>query len=405
MYKLPGNKGYNIMALQSPEYRARQEEQINTKWQRRRDIPLAILAWIAVGIVALMALGYVTRTVIILIIASLLAFALAPAVKFLSRFMPRFLAILIVYLVILSGISFLIYLTISTAASQVGSLVTNLQGLTTSGQHGQLTPVEAFLGRFGISQSQIASVRSQIVGQIEGLAGSVVPLLTGVLNTVLDVIVVAVISIYLLVDGERILRWLRTNMPTQQQGRVRFLLHTLERVVGGYIRGQLILSTFIGIVVGVGMTIFHVPYAVLLGVLAFVLEFIPVLGTLTSGAICFLIALSQGWLIALLVLGYFVIVHIVEGDILSPRIVGKAVGLHPIISLAALIAGAELFGIIGALFASPVAGIIQALIVAVWTEWKETHPDQFQQSKKQVSEAIETNTADNVLEPTDKLLT
>ena len=83
-------------------------------------------------------------------------------------------------------------------------------------------------------------------------------------------------------------------MPTHQQGRVRFLLHTLERVVGGYIRGQLILSTFIGVVVGIGMALFHVPYAVLLGVLAFVLEFIPVLGTLTSGAICVLIALTAG---------------------------------------------------------------------------------------------------------------
>jgi predicted PurR-regulated permease PerM len=283
--------------------------------------------------------------------------------------------------------------------------VTNLQGLTTAGPHGQPSSLEAFLGRFGISQSQIASARSQIVGQIEGLAGSVVPLLTGVLNTMLDVIIVAVISIYLLVDGERISRWLRTNMPTQQQGRVRFLLHTLERVVGGYIRGQLILSTFIGIVVGVGMALLHVPYAVLLGVLAFVLEFIPVLGTLTSGAICVLIALTQGWLIALLVLGYFVIVHIIEGDVLGPRIVGKAVGLHPIVSLAALIAGAELFGIIGALLASPVAGIIQALIVAVWTEWKEIHPDQFQQQQAAVAQAIDDNLADKPLEPTDKLLT
>ncbi|HLX40066.1 MAG TPA: AI-2E family transporter, partial [Ktedonobacteraceae bacterium] len=211
------------MALESPEYRRRREEQLNAKWQRRRDIPLAILAWIAVGIVALSALGYVTRTVIILIIAGLLAFALAPAVKFLARFMPRFLAILIVYLVILSGIGFLVYMIISTAASQIGSLASSLQVLTTAGPHGQPTPIETFLGRFGISQSQIASARTQIVGQIEGLAGSVVPLLAGVFNTVLDVIIVAIISIYLLVDGQRIARWLRTNMPIQQQGRVRFL--------------------------------------------------------------------------------------------------------------------------------------------------------------------------------------
>ena len=404
------------MALESPEYRKRQDAHVNAKWQRRRDIPLAILAWLALAIIALNAIGYVGRTVIILIIAGLLAFALAPAVKFLERFMPRFLAILIVYLVVLSGISFLVYMVINTAASQIGSLATNLQALTTPGKGGQPTPLESLLSRFGITTAQVQSARSQVVAQIEGLAGSVVPLLTGVFNTVLDMIVVAVISIYLLVDGERISRWLRTNMPTGQQGRVRFLLHTLERVVGGYIRGQLILSTFIGVVVGVGMAIFHVPYAVLLGVLAFVLEFIPVLGTLTSGAICVLIALTQGWLIAVLVLGYFVVVHILEGDVLGPRIVGKAVGLHPIVSLAALIAGAELFGIIGALLASPVAGVIQALIVAIWTEWKVMHPDQFQKQKNNVAQAIADDiadksadkeadkAADDTLEPTERLL-
>ena len=93
-------------------------------------------------------------------------------------------------------------MVVNTAASQIGSLVTNLQVLTTAGPHGQPTPIESFLERFGITQSQIASARSQVVSQIEGLAGSVVPLLTGVFNTVLDVIIVAVISIYLLVDGE-----------------------------------------------------------------------------------------------------------------------------------------------------------------------------------------------------------
>ena len=78
------------MALQSPDFRRRQDEIINARWQRRRDIPLAILAWIAVGFVALSALGYVTRTVIIMIIAGLLAFALAPAGEIFSTLYAAF---------------------------------------------------------------------------------------------------------------------------------------------------------------------------------------------------------------------------------------------------------------------------------------------------------------------------
>jgi predicted PurR-regulated permease PerM len=91
-----------------------------------------------------------------------------------------------------------------------------------------------------------------------------------------------------------------------------------------------------------------------------------------------LLAVPQGWLIAVIVLVYFVVVHVIESDIVGPRIVGQSIGLHPIVSLAALIAGAELFGIGGALFASPVAGVLQALLVAIWLEWRATHPHQFQ---------------------------
>src|SRR5258708_24322708 len=203
------------------------------------------------------------------------------------------------------------------------------------------------------------------------------------------------LSIYLLIDGARLNRWLRTNLPLSQQTRVHFFLDTLERVIGGYIRGQLILSLLIGLLVGFGMALLHVPFAILLGVLAFVFAFVPVLGTFISGAACVLLALTQGWVWAVIVLVYFIFIHIFEGDLVGPRIVGKAVGLHPIVSLVALIAGSELFGIWGAIFASPIAGIVQALLIALWLEWRETHPDQFKKNEQaQITEAKVESTAE-----------
>jgi predicted PurR-regulated permease PerM len=89
------------------------------------------------------------------------------------------------------------------------------------------------------------------------------------------------------------------------------------------------------------------------------------------------------------VLAYFIVVHIIEGDVVGPRIVGKTIGLHPVVSMAALIAGAELFGIPGALLASPVAGVIQAFLVAIWTDWRETHPKEFKLSQEEASEKAE----------------
>ncbi len=368
-------------------------------WMRRCGLPLAILAWSAVALLILWLAGHVTQALFLLTIGALFAYALAPAVKLLERVMPRFLAILIVYLLVLGALIALLYLIVSTAISQFVSLSAYVRFLLTPGKGGQVSQLEQTLRSLGLSQSQIASARDQVVTSIEGFAGSVVPLLTGIFGAVLDVILVAVISIYLLASGSRVSDWLRQNMPDQQQGRMRFLLDTLQRVVGGYIRGQLLMCGIIGVLVGVGMRLIGVPFALLLGVLAFVLEFIPTLGTLVSGAICVLLALSKGWVIAVIVLAYFIVVHVIEGDVVGPRIIGKTIGLHPVVSLAALIAGAELFGIAGALLASPVAGVLQALLMAIWTQWRQAHPKEFQQAKEAAMEKAEEIVAETPGDP------
>jgi predicted PurR-regulated permease PerM len=204
------------------------------------------------------------------------------------------------------------------------------------------------------------------------IAGHALPLLTGVTTTLLDLVLIFVLSIYLVVDGPRLIGWMRTAAPVgRMRGHVQFFVDTVQRNVGGYMRGQFLLAVLIGVLVGLGMAAFREPFALLLGVVAFALEFIPILGTLVSGAICVLIALpTRGVLIAVLVLAYFVIVHIVEGDVVGPRIVSHVLGLHPAVAILALLAGSELFGIWGALFASPVAGVIQTIFMRAWSEWR-----------------------------------
>jgi predicted PurR-regulated permease PerM len=357
------------------------------KWARRCGLPLAILGWSAVIALIFWGASHVIRSILLLIVAALLAFALAPLVKILQRFMPRFLAILLVYLFTLGVIGVLLYFITVTAIIQGRALVQQMQGLLGTSNDPLLTLMQP-LHRFGVTTAQITTIRQQIVGHLGSFANEAVPFLRGFLDFLLDIVIVAVVSIYLLIDGSRVTSWLRHNMPMAQRDRANFILDTLQRIVGGYIRGQLFLSTLVGLLVGIGMRAFGVPYAVLLGVLAFVLEFVPVLGVLISGAICVLVALTQGWLIALGVLIYFTVVHVLEGDIIGPRIVGKAVGLHPVVSLTALVAGAELFGIWGALFASPVAGVVQALLISIWAEWREHHPEQFPE-KDPVQEQLE----------------
>jgi len=190
-------------------------------------------------------------------------------------------------------------------------------------------------------------------------------------------VLVALFSIYFVLYGPAMTHWLRTKTPESQRGRIDFLLKTLRRVVGGYIRGTVLLALIIGVLMGIGLAIIGIPYAFLLAVFAFALEFLPVLGVYITSIAILAVALTQGWITALITLVFLIVVETLENNILTPRIVGRAVGLNPIITIFALLAGVELFGIIGGLFSTPIVGMIQAIIVAWWQAWKKRHPEQF----------------------------
>jgi predicted PurR-regulated permease PerM len=251
----------------------------------------------------------------------------------------------------------------------------------------QFTPLLEALNRVGISQEQLRTAGEQLVTQLQDVVKSVLPLLSSLLNVLLNTLVVATLSIYLLLDGSRVTAWLRQNTPRAQREQVNASLDALKRVIGGYIRGQLLLATVISLITGLGMALLGVPYAVFLAVVAFILEFVPIVGAVLTGVVCVAVALTQGWVTALLVLGFVVFLQALEGQILAPRILGGSVGLHPIVALLALLAGSELFGMTGALFASPVAGVLQALLVGLWSQWRERHPEQFQQEEKRIAAA------------------
>ncbi len=345
-------------------------------WTRARDIPFSILGWAAVLFVAFWAAGHIIGTLLVLAIAALIAYALAPVIGILRRWLPWPIAIAIVYLVFVGLLLLLFSVIVDTAIQQAGPLKDRIELLLTAGPTGN-SPLIDFAHQLGFTTDQINNVRDALFGQITGAAKDLLPVITGVAGGIVNMVVTLIISIYFVANGPRVGLWLRSGLPINIRPRAVFILDTINRVIGGYIRGQLTLSTLIGVLVGASMYVLQIPYAILLGLLAFVLEFIPFLGVLISGATCVLIALTQGVVKALIVLVVFVVLHVIEGDVVGPRIVGSAIGLHPAISIIALIAGAELFGLWGALFASPIAGVVQAVTVTFWREWKNAHPEQF----------------------------
>ena len=346
-------------------------------WARARDIPIAILAWALVLFVAFWAAGHIIGTLLVLAIAVLIAYALTPFVALLRRWIPWPLAILVVYLIFVGLLGLLVFVIIDTAVQQAKPLIQSIQEFLTPGVNGGNSPLVDFLANFGITSKQLTDFIDQLSGQLIGISTNLVPVVTGVAGAIVNIIVTLIISVYFVANAPRVGLWLRNGMPMRVRPRAVLILETINRVIGGYIRGQVTLSALVGVLVGGSMAALQIPYAILLGVMAFVFEFIPFLGVLVSGAACVLVALTQGIVKALIVLAVFVVIHVIEGDVVGPRIVGSAVGLHPAISIIALIAGAEVFGLWGALFAAPIAGVLQSLAIEFWREWKRAHPEQF----------------------------
>lgn len=359
-------------------------------------LPLIVLAWLVLLVLAGWLLGHVTRTILLVVLSAVLAFALTPLASWLQHWMPRPLAIGVAYLLGVSVVLGFGAYVIATAALQVSVLVTNLPQYAQQAQE-MLPRATALLAPLGIATGSAADLQQQGITQLQAagtaVAADALSRIAEFFGTVVDFVLVLILSIYMAADGTRIAHWLRTETPGHQtRARARLLVAVVSRVVGGYVRGVLTLALLVGVLVGGGLAALGVPYAVLLGVLAFFMEFVPVLGVFISGAAALGIAVVsfQEMLRPLLVLAYFAVVHVIEGDVVGPRIMGRAVGIHPATGLIALVAGTELFGVWGALFAAPVAGLLQAVATAAWLEFRGGKPDEvFQAVVQETTERAE----------------
>ena len=339
---------------------------------------LTVVAFIAIGSVALYALSLILTAVVVLLLSALLAYFSYPLVQFLQRRLTRPLAIVVAFLLI-AGVLVVIMLIVAFSINpQVASLVKYMHFLLSPAGERRIQSFLDYLGTFGMTKDQVGQLKNQLFSQAQGALSGLLPFLIGVLGNIFDFIIVIVLSVYFALDGPRIIGWLRSKTPVNQRGIIIFLLRTLDQSLGGYFRGTFLLALGGALCTGVVLALLHVPYAAVLAVLFFLLYFLPVIGTYLIAALCILAALPQGWVVMLIVAVFMVLLlGVVMGQILAPRVFSTTVGVHPIVAIFALFAGAELFGLIGGFLAIPLAGVLQHIVVAFWHRWKDKHPDQF----------------------------
>ena len=347
-------------------------------WMRRLLIALTIIAWVVIGCFVLFVIWLFGESFTLLLIAGLLAYIIYPFVLFFQRVMPRPLAVIIVYFVLLFALSVLVYLVGVSFVQQLAALITFVTQLLSPEGQQHIRPFLDALQKIGISKEQFTVFGDQFLAQLHGVLLSALPFVGGIFSWIILVFTIATLSVYFLLDGARVITWLRMRTPLNYRDTIGFLLSTADRAAGGYFRGLLLLAIVAGVGAGVFLQLVGNPFSVLLGVLSFALFFIPIIGGFVSGLLCILFALPQGWETALIVGIYIITLQVVIlGLILEPRIFNRTVGVHPILVIFAIFAALERFSILGVLLAIPITGLVQEILIAYWKRYQTKHPDQF----------------------------
>ena len=313
------------------------------------------------------------HAIILLLLAMAIAFLVTPLVNFLQRSMPRVLAALIVFVVILAVLGALCYGLIFSLIQQITYFSNNLPSYIANLPTTYVT-FQKWLLLQGVSQVNInntlAQLQSQVTYFLQNIVTNVLNIVFFVTDILINTLLVVVLSFYLTVDGKRIRNAIVGIAPKSWLPHVLLFEDALNRVVGNYIRGQLTLALIIGILAALGCSWFHMGnYALIVGVMAFLFETIPMVGPALASIPALLISLllPNPFPNTLYVLIYFICVQMVESNILGPRIVGHAVGLHPVASILALIIGAQLFGAFGALLATPIVAAGWVVIASLYS--------------------------------------
>lgn len=213
----------------------------------------------------------------------------------------------------------------------------------------------------GSTLGQLASQGAAWVGAVLGQIWSSGQSLIGVLGLVF---LAPVVAFYMLLDWDRMVDTVDSWIPVHQRETVRGLARDIDAAVSGFIRGQALLCLLLGTFYALGLTLVGLDFGFLIGLTAGILSFIPFVGSLTGFVLSVGVALVQfwsDWVMIGAVVGVFALGQFIEGNILQPRLVGGAVGLHPVWTMFALLAFAYLFGFVGALLAIPLAAAIGVL--------------------------------------------
>ena len=307
-----------------------------------------------------------------------LGYLLDPVVRRMQSFgLSRLVASLIILVVFILVAALLLLLAAPALANQFANFAQKLPGYATRLQALAIQEGSALLDRYGgewrasgwtISADQIQKSVGDFVSQgAQWLLNALRSLVSGgaaIFSFLSFLIITPVVAFYMLVDWNKMVATLDGWLPLDHRDALRAIAAEINHALAGFIRGQSLVCLFLGLWYGIGLTLIGLDFGFLIGVIAGVLSFIPYIGSLTALVLSIGVALVQGWpsltlfveALAVVLVGQFL-----EGNVISPRLVGGSIGLHPVWLMFSLFAFGALFGFTGLLIAVPTAAALGVL--------------------------------------------
>jgi predicted PurR-regulated permease PerM len=334
------------------------------RWIRFRVRNVLAVFGIAIAVFALLKVVIIARQVLSWIVISVfLTMALNPAVDWLQRrgVSRRGLAAAVTYLAAIGAIVGIGFLFIPTLIGQVNDFAGAVPGYLEDLTKGR--------GRLGFLQEKyhlVDKAREALekggAAKLFGFSGAALAITKSIITIVVATLTITFMTFFMLLEGPLWMERLYSLLPEPLQPRWRAVGRDIYRTVGGYVTGNLLISLIAGTLTTLVLLVMSVPYAVALGLLVAILDLIPLAGATIAailiGTVAFIHTIQAG----IVVLVFFLIYQQVENHLLQPLIYGRTVQLSPLAVLIAVLIGAELAGVLGALAAIPVAGAIQVLI-------------------------------------------
>jgi predicted PurR-regulated permease PerM len=316
------------------------------------------------------------RSVVVqVILAVILAAGMAPLVDWFTvseqsrrwRWRPpRALVVLLLYVVLIALIGALGALVLPPLLAEIEDLIRRIPTYVSSVEGWLLTlPTRyPFLPAFNVDQD-LAGLLQNAASQISGVLSQalvVVRVAISFLSGTFNAILTLILALYITSDSRRIVGYLVSFLPADRQTQAERVAQRIGMRLGGWVRGQLMLSAIIGLVTLLGLSLIGVRYAVLLAIVAAIGEAIPMVGPIVSAVpaivIAFIYSPQQGFL----TLGLYILIQQLENHLIVPRVMSRAVELHPLVVILALLAGSELLGVTGAILSVPVAAALSVVV-------------------------------------------